>query len=186
VASIALVDFSAAFGTDVLQATGFITFTFNRDLGRTNMSRSRPKRARQSVTDRAHRRLGVFVAALAAVSILVVLTAGGTPLGAQTKQKKYKATRAIVVDQQTGEVRMPTQEEVNDVVANLTTLGQRPADTLQQTTVASGGVRLDLDGAFNGVVLARPNDDGVWETKCVFTLEEGAEFLGLVEDASAQ
>jgi len=33
-------------------------------------------------------------------------------------------------------------------------------------------------------MLARPNADGTWETKCVFTLEEGAEFLGLVEDDS--
>jgi hypothetical protein len=45
---------------------------------------------------------------------------------------------------------------------------------------------MDLDGGFNGVVLARPNGDGTWETKCVFTLEEGAEFLGIVEDDSAR
>ena len=147
------------------------------------MNRSRPRRARQSVT---RWRLGILAGVLAAASILVVLTSGGTPLAAQSKEKKYKATRAIVVDKETGEVRMPTQEEVNEVVANLTALGQRSSDTLQQTTAASGAVRLDLDGAFNGVVLARPNDDGTWETKCVFTLEEGAAFLGIVEDASAQ
>ena len=33
-----------------------------------------------------------------------------------------------------------------------------------------------------GVLLARPGENGAWETRCVFTVEEGAEFLGLVED----
>ena len=153
------------------------------------MSRSRPERTKQSATRIAHharRRLGILLGALAAASILIVLTAGGTPLAAQTKQKKYKATRAFVVDQQTGETRMPTQQEVDEVVANLSTLGQRPDDTLQQSSSPSGAVKLDLEGAFNGVLLARPNGDGTFETKCVFTVEEGAEFLGIVEDTSAQ
>jgi hypothetical protein len=153
------------------------------------MSRSRPGRTKQSATRLAHharRRLGILLGALAAASIFIVLTAGGTPLAAQTKQKKYKATRAFVVDQQTGETRMPTQEEVDEVVANLSALGQRPDDTLQQSVSPSGAVKLDLEGAFNGVLLARPNADGTFETKCVFTVEEGAEFLGIVEDTSAQ
>jgi hypothetical protein len=153
------------------------------------MSRSRPERTKQSATRIAHHargRLGILLGALAAASILIVLTAGGTPLAAQTKQKKYKATRAFVVDQQTGETRMPTQQEVDEVVANLSTLGQRPDDTLQQSSSPSGAVKLDLEGAFNGVLLARPNGDGTFETKCVFTVEEGAEFLGIVEDTSAQ
>ena len=81
---------------------------------------------------------------------------------------------------------MPTQQEVDQVVANLSDLGQRPAETLPQTTSADGTVVVDLDGAFGGVLLGRPNEDGTWETKCVFTVEEGAEFLGLVADESAR
>jgi hypothetical protein len=50
--------------------------------------------------------------------------------------------------------------------------------------LANGATVIDLDGGFGGVLLGRPNGDGTWETKCVFTLEEGAEFLGLVEDES--
>ncbi len=80
----------------------------------------------------------------------------------------------------------PTQQEVDEVVANLTALGQRPAESLSQSTQAGGAVTVDLDGGFAGVLLARPNGDGTWETKCVFTLEEGAEFLGIVEDDSAR
>ena len=153
------------------------------------MSRSRPRRTKQSATRIEHhtrRRLGILLGALAAASILIVFTAGGTPLAAQTKQKKYKATRAFVVDQQTGETRLPTQQEVDEVVASLSALGQRPDDTLEQSVSPSGAVKLALEGAFNGVLLARPNADGTFETKCVFTVEEGTEFLGIVEETSGQ
>jgi hypothetical protein len=81
---------------------------------------------------------------------------------------------------------MPTQQEVDEVVANLSALGQRPSEALQQSPQASGAVSIDLDGGFGGILLARPNDDGTWETKCVFTLEEGAEFLGMVVDDAAR
>ena len=137
-------------------------------------------------------RLGILLGAVAAVSILIVSLTGATPLAAFTnseqaaKAKKYKATRAFVVDKETGKPRMPTQQEVDEVVANLTVLGQRPSEALQQTPQAAGAVSIDLDGGFGGILLARPNDDGTWETKCVFTLEEGAEFLGIVVDDAAR
>jgi hypothetical protein len=44
----------------------------------------------------------------------------------------------------------------------------------------TGGVTARLDKAFGGVMLARPRSDGSIETRCVFTFEEGADFLGLV------
>ena len=127
------------------------------------------------------RKVFVFIAVAA-----VVLTGGSriTASGGadeQAKAKRYKATRAFVVDKQSGSLRMPTQQEVDELVANLTTLGQR-AEPLAQSTQPNGTVGLDLDGGFAGIVLARPNEDGTWETRCVFTLEEGAAFLGLVED----
>jgi hypothetical protein len=131
---------------------------------------------------------------MVALSIAIASFAGGTPLSASTqtqsgqvKAKRYKATRPFVVDKQSGEVRMPTQQEVDEVVANLAALGQRPDESLQQTSqAATGAVGLDLDGGFAGVLLARPNADGTWQTRCVFTLEEGAEFLGIVEDDSTK
>ena len=105
------------------------------------------------------------------------------PAAAAGAPKKFKATRPFVEDKQTGAVQMPTTEEVDAVVATISALGQRPDDALVQTTESSSGaVGLDLAGGFGGVLLARPNEDGTWETLCVFTLEEGAAFLGLVED----
>lgn len=124
-----------------------------------------------------------IAAAFAAVVVVVSLAIAATPeAGAQGRQKRFKATRAFVVDKQTGAVRMPTQVEVDEVVANLTAMGQRPSDSLPQATQANGTVTVNLDGGFGGIVLARPNEDGTWETRCVFTLEEGAAFLGIVED----
>ena len=153
----------------------------------------RPAHSAKRSALRAATRLGILLGAVAAVSILIVSLTGSAPVAAsgtsapgQVKEKRYKATRPIVVDKQTGAVRMPTQQEVDEVVANLSSFGQRPAETLQESAQPGGGVGLDLDGGFNGVVLARPNGDGTWETKCVFTLEEGAEFLGIVEDDSAR
>ena len=139
---------------------------------------------------RLRKRLRVLLGAAAAVSIAIIALAGSTRAAApndvadQAKAKHYKGTRAFVVDKATGAVRLPTQQEVDEVVANLAALGQRPTENLQESTHSSGAVVVDLDGGFNGVMLARPNPDGTWETKCVFTVEEGAEFLGLVEDDS--
>jgi hypothetical protein len=130
--------------------------------------------------------LAILATAVAALALAIVSLTTGTEVSAQGKAKKFKATRAFVVDKQSGEVRLPTQAEVDEIVQNLTTLGQRPADTLQQSTASNGAVGLDLDGGFGGIVLASPKEDGTFETRCVFTLEEGASFLGLVEDESVQ
>ncbi|HWJ54582.1 MAG TPA: hypothetical protein VNR90_00175 [Vicinamibacterales bacterium] len=120
---------------------------------------------------------------LAAIAAFAMAVAVAAPLGAAAAApKKFKATRAFVVDKQTGAVRMPTPAEVDTVVITLTALGQQPADSLPQVTQNSGAVSVDLAGAYSGVMLARPNEDGTWETRCVFTVEEGAAFLGLVED----
>lgn len=150
-------------------------------------------RTPKSTSRRPALRLGILLGAAAVVATLIVALTGATPIAASTNSspeqaqaKKYKATRAFVVDKQTGKARMPTQQEVDEVVATLSALGQRPAETLQQAPQATGGVSIDLDGGFGGIILARPNEDGTWETKCVFTLEEGAEFLGMVVDDAAR
>jgi hypothetical protein len=118
---------------------------------------------------------------LATLAAIVVATAA-MAVPAMAAPKKFKATRAFVVDVPSGVLRLPTPAEVEAVVTTLSVLGQQPAETLATTTSAAGAVGLDLAGGFAGVLLARPGGDGTWETRCVFTVEEGAEFLGLVED----
>ena len=135
-------------------------------------------------------RLGMLVG----LSLTIVTLTPGAALDAITqsppaqaaKSKSYRATRAFVIDKDSGKARMPTQQEVDDVIANLSALGQRPTETLQQASQSNGAVTVNLDGGFGGIILARPNDDGTWETKCVFTVEEGAEFLGIVVDEAVK
>ena len=124
----------------------------------------------------------ILITLVGAASLVVVLSGAKSSNAAQ---KRYKATRAIVVDKQNGQRRMPNQEEIDQVVRNLSELANRP-ENLPETQTAGGAVIVDLEGGYGGVMLARPSDDGNWETKCVFTFEEGAEFLGLVEDTSAE
>jgi type II secretory pathway pseudopilin PulG len=146
---------------------------------------SKSQRARRSPT-KGHAgftltKIAILIGVIAVVSALVFLT--GTK--SSSAQKKYKATREIVVDKQTGQRRMPTQEEIDEVVSNLSQLANRP-ENLPSTQGASGAEVVDLQGGYGGVMLARPGDNGSLETRCVFTFDEGTEFLGLVEEITAE
>lgn len=125
--------------------------------------------------------LGVALAAAVPLGGLTAAaqspTSQATPAG--TRAQRYRATSPIVRDQATGQRRMPTEAEVAQLVDNLSTLTRRPTD-LPAVSSAGGGVSVDLAGGYNGVVLAKANEDGSFETLCVFTFEEGAAFLGLV------
>jgi hypothetical protein len=123
---------------------------------------------------------------VAAIALLVALSTGGcmSAQSAQGKAKKYKGTRAIIVDSATGQLRLPTQEEVDRAVKSISSLVPRPVEEARERTVSSGAIAVSLEGG--GVVLARPNGDGTFETRCVFTFEEGADFLGIVEAESIQ
>ena len=96
----------------------------------------------------------------------------------------YTADRAIVRDEKTGSLRKPTPQEVSELVLSLKKMTNRSGEGLKVTTAANGGAMVDLNGQFQMVVLARPNADGGYETLCVSTFEEGAEFLGLRVEAS--
>jgi hypothetical protein len=156
----------------------------------------KPTKSKKNSVHLSRTVLAVLLGVIAAISVVVIslasagssagVAASTNPKRAQAIQKRYKATRPIVVDQQTGQLRMPTKKEINEVVESLATLANRSSEGLQQTSLADGAITVDLDGGFGGVMLARPNGDGTWETMCVFTIEEGAAFLGLVEDNSPQ
>lgn len=134
------------------------------------------------------------MATLAAAAAVAAVFVTGTPAAAQQGassqgapsvtrgHNRYRATRAIVVDPATQRRRMPTVEELGQLVDTLSTLTKRPTEGLSEATLPNRAVAVDLDGGFGGVMLARANEDGTLETKCVFTFEEGAEFLGLVID----
>ena len=136
--------------------------------------------------------LGIFIATALIVAAIartnVAASTGDMTVaeqGAQNapgQQKKYKATRAIVKDKDTGEVRLPTSEELQQTIDSLASLTHRDvAATSATPTGVTGWSALGVSAAA-GVFVARPNEDGTMETRCVFTFEEAAAFLGLVEE----
>jgi hypothetical protein len=147
------------------------------------MKHARRRHGTRTGTIRKRRHNWTMAVAFAAAVAAVTVTAAPSleQQEAQPRQKKYRATRPIAIDQQTGAVRMPTDAEVEELVTTLSTLTKRTAEGLAEAGGAAGAIVVDLDGGFAGVMLARANADGTFETRCVFTFEEGAEFLGLVE-----
>lgn len=118
-------------------------------------------------------------------SCALALSLGVGAADAADRSVAYTATRAIAVDSATGKYRKPNAAETKNLVAELKALTRQPVATAMRPTARNtGGVTANLDKAFGGVVLARPRADGSIETRCVFTFEEGAEFLGLVASAT--
>jgi cell division protein FtsL len=101
------------------------------------------------------------------------------------KGKKYRATRNLIIDQVTGEQRKPTEAELTQLISTIENLANTSSEGLQEYPLDGGGYGMDLQGRFQGVFLSRPRSDGSLEVKCVFTFEEGIEFLGIVEDTAA-
>lgn len=95
--------------------------------------------------------------------------------------KKYQAAKEIIFDKASGKLRKPTTEETQALVDQVSSLTNRSSEGLTVTTRPSGMKVMNAEGRFNGVVLGRANPDGTTEIRCVFSMEEAAEFLGLEE-----
>jgi hypothetical protein len=134
---------------------------------------------------RANRiRIGIILSA-----VLVALTIGTIALSripSRASQKRYVATKEIIRDTATGRLRKPTPEETEAMVDQIKTLTNRSTEGLAATQHPNGMTVVDLDGRFGGVVLGRDNAAGTTEVRCVFTLEEATEFLGLEETTSPE
>ena len=127
-----------------------------------------------------------LLAAALSVALVFAWSQAASAQDNQRRSKKYVATRPITVDPQTGTLRLPTPQETQELVDSLVEMTNRSTDGLQVTTLANGTKSVDIDGRFQSVMLARPSEDGSWEMKCVATLDEATEFLGLVEDKTQQ
>jgi hypothetical protein len=136
----------------------------------------RPQNSRRTTANR--KRIGLILAAIAVALAIgtIVLSRPST----QAQKKSYVATREIILDKTTGKLRKPTAQETFEMVSQLQSLTNRSTDDLVQVQHPNGTVSMDLKGRFGGVVLGRANADGTTEVRCVFTMEEAEEFLGLV------
>ena len=129
---------------------------------------------------RTRTRVGVVIALVllcAAVAASVALPRNSS----QASPKKYRATKETILDPSTGTLRKPTPAETESIVAQISSLTKRPTEGLPTTTSANGTTMMDLQGGFNGVMLGRATADGGTEMRCIFTLEEALDFLGLEE-----
>lgn len=136
----------------------------------------RPKKAKRVAASRT--RIGMILSA-----VVLALTIGTIALShssSQVSQKKFVATKKIRIDPVTGELRKPTQEETDEMVRSIEQLTNRSSEGLTVSTRANGTSAVDLQGRFQTVVVVRANADGTMETKCVTSMDEAAEFLGLV------
>ena len=133
-----------------------------------------------------------LILCLAVITVGVALyllpsSSSSTRVSAQTSrggQKRFKATKKIVLDRQTGQSRLPDEQELTKLVDDLQTLTQRSTEGFETQVAGGVGEAVNVDPGFGGTFVARPKEDGTMETRCVFSFEEAAQFLGLVEDNS--
>jgi hypothetical protein len=125
----------------------------------------------------------VFVAVLIAIVGVTLAFSKSTSQArsGQGQQKRYIATREVTLDQTTGQRRKPTDEEIETLVAQVSALTNRSSEGLTVTKRPDGTQMMDLQDRFNNVALARANEDGTTSVRCVTSMEEAAEFLGLQE-----
>jgi hypothetical protein len=131
------------------------------------------------------RLLAVAVLLVGATSLTYTQSAERPPAAAG-KAKKYVATKEIVFDKASGKLRKPTAEETQALVDQISSLTNRSAEGLSAKQHQNGMKSMGLEGRFSGVILGRANEDGTTEVRCVMTLEEAVDFLGLEEDLTPQ
>jgi len=126
----------------------------------------------------------IAIAAILSGLVLAVALGvmGVTPKSSTAQGKKYRATKEVVRDQATGELRKPTEAETDAMVAQISQLTNRSSEGLTQIPSAKGGTVMNLEGRSQSVILGRANPDGTTEVRCVFSVEEAAEFMGLEQE----
>ena len=104
-----------------------------------------------------------------------------TPRPAPSTAKGYIATQEIIFDQATQTLRKPTAEETSALVAQISSLTNHSTEGLTARQLPNGTKQITLEGRFGGVALGRARADGTTEVRCVTTMEEAIDFLGLEE-----
>jgi hypothetical protein len=125
--------------------------------------------------------VGIFVA-FVVLGAALLATIALPRSSSEASQKKYKATKEIILDKDTGTLRKPTQEETDAMVNQISVLTNRSSEGLTVNQSPNGMKSVNLEGRSNSVTLGRANADGTTEIRCVFSIEEAAAFLGLEEE----
>lgn len=154
------------------------------------------KKGKETKVRKSPSRTRVFLTLLGTVVVLAIVA--GAVASSRTASAKQSlqnaatsddndttvqfASQKITIDSQTGKLRKPSVEEARALVEKLTSLTDRSTKGLQVESANNGMQKVDLQGRFQTVVLAKPNPDGTNEVRCVSSLKEAAEFLGIDPD----
>ena len=120
-------------------------------------------------------RLGMLALGLAGA---LMLRSGDTPVNAQESNRGEDAAvklagRKVRIDKNTGKLRDLSQQEARELVATLTAMTTRT----ESVAATSGGRALTQFNGFDHVLVARPNENGTNDVRCVNSLEEAVAFL---------
>lgn len=150
------------------------------------------KKQKVKNTQKTRSRAWILITILASAVILAVVV--GSLVSSPTAEAQQESSRQpqaaddttvefanqkITIDAQTGRLRKPTVEEARAIVEAVTHLTDRSSEGLRVKKGPNGSRLVDLQGRFQSVVLAKPNPDGTNEVRCVTSLEEASDFLGL-------
>jgi hypothetical protein len=90
----------------------------------------------------------------------------------------YVPMKATILDPNTNKARKLTADEVDELMVTLKPL-QQPTASVAGAKRPGGPMGVTLDGRLEYVVLARAAADGTYETRCIGSVAEAVEFLGL-------
>jgi hypothetical protein len=102
------------------------------------------------------------------------------PVGAQGRGRHEDAVvklagKKLRIDRATGKLGDISVEEARALVATLTEMTTRTDGPTVQGSAAAKVVQMD---GFDHVLVARPNENGTSDVRCVSSVDEAAEFLG--------
>jgi len=151
----------------------------------------------RSKIERSLKRLGlarmlVVAAVFAIASVVTVMALHGVLVTRTTASEKRDRSKPvsyrnlvaldrigqpIVLDRETGTVRVLDQDEKARLAQGLKQLINNTTDGLVEVRREDGSVSMDLDGHFQDVMLARREADGSVTESCVNDLEAAADFF---------
>jgi hypothetical protein len=124
-----------------------------------------------------------FLLATCAVLALMLVLATGALAQQAAKGKASGNDEAnvnasgqqVAVDEKTGRLRKPTQEEIDALVAGMKL--NDSAEGLKTNLIGNGTVVMDLEGRFENATIAKINPDGTLSTACVNNAKGAEAFL---------
>jgi hypothetical protein len=125
------------------------------------------------------RRVRAAMLGIGLAGAMMMMRSGDAPVNAQESNRGEDAAvqlagRKVRIDKQSGKLRDLSQQEARELVSTLTTMTTRTETPAARTQSGAGLVRMN---GFDHVLVARPNEDGSNEVRCVGSLEEAVSFL---------